>query len=150
MIKYKKVNLLSKEEAAYIAGIIDGEGTITLTRRNNNKSRTLVVSISNCELILLKYLIRLTGVGRIVSKTLRETNHSQAYGLYWSNRQALEIVRMTSPFLRTYKRKRAILVLKDYLMLTPRNGKYSPLLLNRREKFVQRFFLITAHNVKTR
>jgi hypothetical protein len=32
MAKYRKVRKLTPEEAAYIAGIIDGEGTISLTR----------------------------------------------------------------------------------------------------------------------
>ena len=40
---------LATIDAAYIAGLIDGEGTITLTRLHRNQNRQLVVSISNTE-----------------------------------------------------------------------------------------------------
>lgn len=46
---------LSEAEAAYVAGIIDGEGTITLTRTHRGEGRRPVVSISSTELPLLQY-----------------------------------------------------------------------------------------------
>src|SRR3989338_3554776 len=105
MAIYRKVKKLSQTEAAYLAGIIDGEGTITLTRRNKNEHRQLVVSISNCELPLLEYITRLVGTGMIIKKHVLKPNHSQGYSLNLKNRQALDVVRMTYPFLRTYKRQ---------------------------------------------
>ncbi len=53
---YKEVNLLDQTDAAYIAGLIDGEGTVTLSRRHRNKNRQLVVSISNTDRPLLEYV----------------------------------------------------------------------------------------------
>ena len=53
----RHVNQLSAEAAAYIAGLIDGEGTITLTRLHTNENRRLVISIANTELALLKFVI---------------------------------------------------------------------------------------------
>ncbi len=38
MTTYKKVFKLTKTEAAYIAGFIDGDGTITLSRRHKNET----------------------------------------------------------------------------------------------------------------
>src|SRR5579883_1786789 len=38
---------LSDTEAAYVAGIIDGEGTVTLTRTHRGEGRRPVVSISS-------------------------------------------------------------------------------------------------------
>ena len=49
MAEYKRTNKLSSIDAAYIAGLIDGEGTISLSRRHRNDNRQLVVSISNIE-----------------------------------------------------------------------------------------------------
>jgi hypothetical protein len=46
---YKEVKLLDHTDAAYIAGIIDGEGTVTLSRRHKSENRQLVISISNTE-----------------------------------------------------------------------------------------------------
>ena len=42
-----KINRLTSEQAAYLAGLIDGEGTITLTRMHRHENQRLVVSISN-------------------------------------------------------------------------------------------------------
>lgn len=38
--------MLLGTDAAYIAGLIDGEGTVTLTRKHRNENRQLCVSIS--------------------------------------------------------------------------------------------------------
>jgi hypothetical protein len=42
-------NDLSITGAAYIAGLIDGEGTVTLTRKHANENRQLAISISSTE-----------------------------------------------------------------------------------------------------
>jgi len=47
-----KINRLTPEQAAYLAGLIDGEGTITLTRMHRHENRRLVMSISNNDLSL--------------------------------------------------------------------------------------------------
>jgi hypothetical protein len=46
---YKQTNRLSRQDAAYIAGLIDGEGTIALTRRHRNENRQLEISVSSTE-----------------------------------------------------------------------------------------------------
>ena len=38
-------------DAAYVAGLTDGEGTVTLTRKRCNESRQLAVTISNKALL---------------------------------------------------------------------------------------------------
>jgi len=52
---------LSDTEAAYVAGIIDGEGTIGLTRIHPNENRRPVVSISSTERPLLEYIKSVVG-----------------------------------------------------------------------------------------
>ena len=52
---YKEVKSLDQTDAAYIAGLIDGEGTVTLSRRHRNENRQLVVSISNTDRPLLEF-----------------------------------------------------------------------------------------------
>jgi hypothetical protein len=51
-----RVKRLSLPSAAYIAGLMDGEGTITLTRLHAREHRRLVVSIANTELALLRLI----------------------------------------------------------------------------------------------
>lgn len=50
MVTYRTVAELSKIEAAYVAGLIDGEGTVTLTRKHRNEYRQLAVTVSNTEM----------------------------------------------------------------------------------------------------
>jgi len=139
---YRQVHKLSHEEAAYIAGIIDGEGTISLSRRHRADNRQFVVSISSIEPQLLEYIRRTIGAGRITNKRTYRTNHTPSVTYVINNRQALALLEQVTPYLRTYKVLRAQLVLRDYLRLTPRNGKYTIIQLREREAFVEQFLRI--------
>jgi len=57
MARYKQTSHLKHTDAAYIAGLIDGEGTITLSKRHKNENRQLVISISNNEKDILDYVL---------------------------------------------------------------------------------------------
>lgn len=70
---------LSPEAAAYIAGLIDGEGTITLSRLHANENRRLVISIANTEIQLLEFVRNETGVGKITRKRRTSEFHTQSY-----------------------------------------------------------------------
>ena len=65
---YQTVKKLAPRDVGYLAGLIDGEGTITLSRRNLNKHRDLVITVSNTEMNILKYVQEITGVGKITNK----------------------------------------------------------------------------------
>ncbi len=79
MASYRKVALLSLPDAAYIAGLIDGEGTITLSRRHANENRQLVVSISNNEKPLLDYVLTTIGAGKISNKRKTQAHHADSF-----------------------------------------------------------------------
>lgn len=128
--------------AGYLAGLIDGEGTVTLTRLHRNENRRLVVSISNNDLALLRFVRRAVGTGRITTKRTYSPRHSPAFNYQVSSRQALELLRQTAPFLRSYKAVRARLALAKYVAVTPRNGKYSLGQRARRAEFEARFLAI--------
>ena len=135
----KLVRDLSPVDAAYIAGIIDGEGTISLTRRHRNENRQLEISVSNTDLSLLLFLKQCVGAGRITNKRTYESNHTPSAAYIISNRQALRLLEQICPYLKTYKAKRARLVLCNYVKLTPRNGFYTRELERKRNAFVQQF-----------
>jgi hypothetical protein len=141
----RRVNQLSRECAAYISGLIDGEGTITLTRLHANENRRLVVSIANTEIQLLKFVIDEVGAGKITRKRTISDRHTPSYCYAITSRQALDLLRQLSPYLRSYKRNRAELVLAHYVLLTPRNGKYTSHGLVERRKFEQELLSTTAH-----
>ena len=146
--KYKKVRILTKTESAYLAGIIDGEGTVALTRRNRNDQRQLSVTVSNTDRALLEYIMKIIGAGKITNKTMSMSHHSPAFTYHVSNRQALSLLHQIVRFLRTYKRERAHVALKGYLRVTTRNGKYSKELLLAKEKFNDSFFAFSSTNAK--
>lgn len=135
----RAVNRLAATDAAYIAGIIDGEGTISLTRRHRNENRQLEISISNTDLPLLKFVKECVGAGRITSKRTYQDNHTKSATYSISNRQALGLLEQVNRYLRTYKAKRADLVLQNYLKLTPRNGFYTPEIAKLRREFIEGF-----------
>ncbi len=140
----RHVNQLSAEVAAYIAGLIDGEGTITLTRLHTNENRRLVISIANTELALLKFVIDQVGAGKITRKRTSLPQHTPSYCYAITSRQALSLLRQISPHLRSYKRKRAELALELYAQLTPRNGKYDAESRVDRHRFEQNLLSLKA------
>jgi hypothetical protein len=121
----KTTNLISVADAAYIAGIIDGEGTVTLTRKHKNENRQLAITISSCERYMLEFVQQSVGVGKITNKRVSQAHHSPSFTYSVYNRQALSLLKQIHPYLRSYKVKRSALALRDYVDLTPRNGKYS-------------------------
>lgn len=137
---------LKPAEAAYIAGLIDGEGTVTLVRKHANEHRQLGVSISSTERNLLEYVLSATGVGKITDKRRSESHHSPSFVYAVYNRQALDLLRMTNKYLQSYKRLRAELILSNYLKVTPRNGKYSSELLMKKKKFEMAVLTIKANH----
>lgn len=142
---YLKVKTLDPPQAAYVAGLIDGEGTITLSTYHRNENRRVVVSISNTELPLLEYVLQVIGAGRITKKCTRSDNHTPSFTYQIDSRQALDLLKQVAPHLRTYKAKRASLILKDYVSLTPRNGKYSSEMKQARRVFEETVLSIKAN-----
>jgi hypothetical protein len=144
MANYKSTRQLAVADAAYIAGLIDGEGTVTLTRRHANQNREIAVCIANNELPILQFVHARIGAGRITRKRTHSVRHSPAYCYAISNRQALALLRQIVPFLHSHKRQRTEIVLSRYLQLTPRNGKYTAALKAERTVFEQDVLAISS------
>jgi hypothetical protein len=137
------VNELSPVSAAYIAGIIDGEGTVTLPRLHANENRRLVVSIANMEIALLRFVHGEIGAGKVTRKRTTSNRHTPSFCYSVTSRQALELLRQVSPFLQSYKRQRAELAPAGYEAMTPRNGKYTAAQLAARKRFEEIFLATT-------
>ncbi|MFN4218196.1 MAG: LAGLIDADG family homing endonuclease [Candidatus Bipolaricaulia bacterium] len=73
----KRVRALTAAESAYLAGLIDGEGTITLARKYKGAHRHLLVSISNTERPVLEWVQRVIGAGRITTKRIYKSGHAR-------------------------------------------------------------------------
>ncbi|MCC6545330.1 MAG: LAGLIDADG family homing endonuclease [Nitrospirae bacterium] len=144
MAIYRQTNKITSEEAAYIAGLIDGEGTISLSRKHRADNRQLVVSISNTERNLLNYVQETVGAGLITTKRTSRDNHTPSFTYSISNRQALDLLKQITPYLKSYKFGRATLVIDNYVRLTPRNGRYTSNQIEERESFIQQFFCLSS------
>lgn len=134
-MSYRTPHRLTDAEAAYLAGLIDGEGTIALTRKHANENRQLAISISSTEREILEHVLACTGVGKLTNKRCASDHHQPSFAYAVYNRHALALLEQIYPYLRSYKRERAKLILCDYVRLTPRNGRYTPALHAEREAF---------------
>jgi LAGLIDADG-like domain len=142
---YRSTRELTVAEAAYVAGLVDGEGTVTLSRRHANEHRQLVVTIANTERPLLEFVLAVAGTGKITRKRTCAAQHTPSYCYAVSNRQALSLLRQLHPYLISYKRARAELAIRCYVLLTPRNGRYTPDQECLRLEFERSFLAIRAH-----
>jgi hypothetical protein len=145
LASYREVNSLSPVDAAYLAGLVDGEGTITLSRKHAGDGRQLVITISNTERPLLDFALQQIGAGKITTKKTTRAQHARAYTYAVCIRQALNLLQQIEPFLRSYKRRRAALILENYIRLTPRNGKYTPAALSERQRFEAELLALRPH-----
>ncbi len=82
---------MEKVEKAYIAGIVDGEGTVTLMKHHKNETPLPSVSIANNNLGLLKRIKFLVG-GNICTKKKRLPHHSDSYVLNIRQDRALRVL----------------------------------------------------------
>ena len=144
MEPYRVVNRLEPSDAAYIAGLVDGEGTVTLTCIHRNERRRIVVAISNTDRALLEYVQNTVGAGHVTAKRTYSVGHTPSFCYCIKSRQALDLLSQIARFLRTYRRARADLALASYLGSTPRNGKYTPALNRKRSDFEREFFALGA------
>jgi hypothetical protein len=141
----RTVNRLSATDAAYIAGLIEGEGTVALSRKHARDRRQLVLSISSTEPALLRWVLECVGAGKITRKRVASDRHAPGSTYAIANRQALLLLEQTAPNLRTYKRLRAEMVLANYLRLTPWNGKYTDPVATERTGFEIAFLALRAN-----
>ncbi len=126
---------------AYTAGIIDGEGTITLTKtHSHNEFRYPVLSITSTTYSFLEYLKSHFG-GTIVSNKVYERNHKPSWHWTLVGNKVLDLLPKVMPYmLEPSKKYRANLIVNEYKKLTPRNGKYTDNMKLLKKDFEYRFF----------
>ena len=127
---------MKEVEKAYIAGIVDGEGTVSLLKHRKNETPTPNVTVANNNLTLLQWIREKVG-GTISSKKKRLPNHNNSYA--WSVRQDRAIRFLTE--IHDYlivKKEQAELILKDYKAVTHPAGKYTAEMLEKKNKLVEK------------
>jgi len=134
---------MTLEEKAYIAGIIDGEGSIMLQSFHKNQLPSPCISVASTTLELLNYLKEVLGCGTIVKKkNYNSEKHQDSYTFYVRYDNAIKLLIEIEPYLVIEsKKKRARLIIDKYKLLTPRNGRYSKDQLIAKEMFYNEFII---------
>jgi len=133
MIGEKEKNIL------YTSGLFDGEGTITLTRKN--KFRIPVASVTSTTKELLNFLKENFGGTICERKTKQKENHSKSWKWQINSQQAIDFIKRISPYLKEpKKRARAYFLINNYQSVTQRNGKYNEEQLAKKIEFEVNFF----------
>ncbi len=125
---------LEEVEKAYLAGIVDGEGTVTLMKHHKNETPTPSVAVANNNLKLLEWIKSIVG-GVIVSKKKYKPHHKNSYA--WSVRQdrAIRFLDEIKKYL-IIKKPQADLITQEYKSVTHRAGKYTPEMLDKKMRLV--------------
>ncbi len=116
---------LSDTEAAYAAGIVDGEGSIYFSRNRKSRWPSPVVSVASTDRELLEWLRSRVG-GSIIEKRTYQPHHARSYDWKLTDRRALDFLKIVHPFL-VIRRKimRCDILLMEYIACTPHNGRYT-------------------------
>ena len=128
----------------YISGFFDADGYITMVSPNKGKNKTLYVGFTNVELNILEEIkdfieSEINVKGSISKKNSRQENHSDSYDLKYLYNNALKVIEQIDSH-HPKKKHRKEIVIEQYLKLTPRNGKYTDDMKEKREKMVETFF----------
>lgn len=98
------VNKIKDTDAAYIAGFIDGEGSIGLRTAHSNDGKTpnytLRMRITNTNLEVLAWIQAIVRQGSIRKIKMYQFNKKQGYEIYWGGRVARNILVQIQPYLK--------------------------------------------------
>lgn len=128
-------------EKGWLAGIIDGEGTISLERKHKGEWRYPRISVSSTDIEILQHCVAITGIGTIRPK--KETRKNCSPSWVWkadSKAGTFGILTLILPYLRCPRKlNRARLLFRDYERLTTANGYYTEEQKVAKRKFQEEF-----------
>ena len=133
---------MNEVDIAYTAGLMDGEGTITLSRNKPNEWRSPVVSMSSTTPALLQFMLDNFG-GSASKQTRAAEHHMQAWSWKIIGNRALAFCEQFQHHLREpKKRARAQHLAENYAKVTVRNGRYRPDQIAAKQAFEELFFTL--------
>lgn len=130
---------------AYVAGVIDGEGSITLAREKKHNFRRPRISISSCDLEIIQPAVDLFGGSITAKKSKQKEHHLQAYEWRLYGRKALKALCVLVHYMKSpNKIARSWLLIQEYDSVTQRNGKYNEQQMKEKLDFEHRFLSINS------
>lgn len=114
-----------KQFLSYLAGFVDGEGTIGVSRRKRNRwfSYDSYLSISNTDIRVLSYIRERIGFGSVRNKkaTISHYGKKPCFSYFISNKNARTVIKVIVPYL-IVKKEQA----ETVLLMPKRGGTYTP------------------------
>ena len=115
MNSLEKLVLLSEVDKSYIAGFINGEGCISITKRTDKEylcghSFISNLRVVNTNLSILEWLKNKTGVGVILKSNIILPRCKDRYEWKVATLQAVNVCRTILPFLKIKNRQVEILI----------------------------------------
>jgi hypothetical protein len=125
----------------YVAGIIDGEGTVTMgIKRDNSKFRMPIISVSSTTLAILTFMKERYG-GSISTHKVYKEHHKQSWSWKVTYNGAIRVCNdIDGILLEPDKQRRVSLLINKYPLVTKRNGKYSASEIENKREFEREFF----------
>ncbi len=110
-VKQPDTREMSTTESAYLAGLIDGEGSIVAAIIKNGRT-TWRLQVASTTPIILDWCMNVTKVGTIVRRI--STNPKHADSLWWQcySWNAAEVLRQCEKYM-TLKRDKALIVIAE-------------------------------------
>jgi hypothetical protein len=126
---------------AYAAGLVDADGSITLSRSGKHrKFRSPNVHVTNTDINIINFMKHHFG-GTIISKRTYREHHTPSFSWSIHNTQAINFLKLIQPYMRhSEKLRRSHLITSQYTSVTPRNGKYTEEMTHVKLAFEYNFF----------
>lgn len=119
---------MSNENNIYMAGLMDGEGTIGISRSNKGDPfRSPYVSVTSTTIELVEWLKETYG-GYISVQKVYQEHHKQSWCWKLQKKDLLmEMLNGVLPYMKEPEKiRRGRLLTERYDLVTVRNGKYKP------------------------
>lgn len=117
---------MSKEDDLYMAGLLDGEGTIGIAF-NTGKNRSPYISVTSTTYEIVQWLVKTYG-GHIVKQKVYKDHHKQSWCWKISRKDLVfNVIDRVVPLMKEPEKvRRGMLIRAEYDLVTMRNGKYTP------------------------
>jgi hypothetical protein len=139
--------LMTPCEAAWVAGIVDGEGTITIRTKpypGGKRYQVASITVPNTDVSMIARLVECTGIGRVGMNVRATHRRKQIWRWQTDQQQAAAVVRQLLPWLTT-KADQAVLLLE--MQSLRRCGSYLPGARERQQAIVRELRVINRRGV---
>ena len=124
----------------YVAGLFDGEGTVTLAHNSNREFRRPIVSITSTSYELIEWLHNSFN-GIVCNHRKYKDHHKKSWVWHIASDNAIKFLEQISDKIQEKEKIRRVnLILNKYKSVTKRNGKYTEKEIKAKQEFENEFF----------